>query len=185
MSRVEAPDNTCQMNCTLLAAKLNFSTNPSSFHTYSNLVADFLDGSGLETPTRNVEFENTRTFILINFAAGSPSNVILDHRNVFQSCNISNVACIFPFDQFLHLLLRGLCHIFRPWRAFIHCHPSEVFVVFLYVVRGILEVGKQLTKSCTNTAQHLTEKFALLLALRLAILCKIIELSDALTFLQQ
>ena len=61
MSAVEAPGNTCQMNNTSLAAKFSFSTNPCSFNTSSNFVAQFLDGSGFESPTHNVESENSWT----------------------------------------------------------------------------------------------------------------------------
>ena len=39
MSGVEAPGNTCQMNCTSRATKFNCSKNPCSFHTSSNFVA--------------------------------------------------------------------------------------------------------------------------------------------------
>ena len=76
--RVEAHGNTCHLNCTSRAAKFNVSSNPLSFHTSFNFVAQLLDGSGFEIPTFNVESENTWTFILIGFAAGSLSNVILD-----------------------------------------------------------------------------------------------------------
>ena len=55
-----------------------------------------------------------------HFSAGSLSNVILDHRNVFQSCNI----CL------LYASLRSISvFIYRPWEAAIHCHPFEVFVI--------------------------------------------------------
>ena len=50
MSKVEALDNTCQMNCTAWVAKFNFSTNPCSLHTSSTFVAQLLDESVFETP---------------------------------------------------------------------------------------------------------------------------------------
>ena len=75
LSRVEAPGNTCQMNCTSWAARFNGSTNPCSFHTSSNLVAQLLVGCGFETPTHKAESENTWTFILISFTAGSLSRM--------------------------------------------------------------------------------------------------------------
>ena len=54
---------------------------------------------GFETPTYNVEPENTRSFILIKFAAGSLSKVTLDERNVFQSCDTYlNVRSLFALD---------------------------------------------------------------------------------------
>ena len=63
------------------------------------LAAQLLDGSGLEPPTHNVESENTRTFNMINDAAGSPSNIILDQRDVFQSCKICIVVRVLAIDQ--------------------------------------------------------------------------------------
>ena len=76
------------LDCTSQAAKFNFSLNPGSLRTSSNCVAQLLDGSGWETPTHDVEPENTWTFILIDFAAALLSHVFPDQRNVFQSCNI-------------------------------------------------------------------------------------------------
>ena len=87
MPRVWAPRNTCEINCTSRAAKFKVSTNPCSLLASPILVAQLLDGSGCETPTHNVESQNTCTFSLISFAAGSFSNVLNDQRNVFQSCN--------------------------------------------------------------------------------------------------
>ena len=84
ISIVDAPGNTCHMNCTSRAATSILLTNPCSFHTSSNIVAQLLDGSGFE----DSKAENTRSFILINFAAASLSDVFLDHRNVLQSCSI-------------------------------------------------------------------------------------------------
>ena len=46
----EARGTTCQMN---------LSTNPCSFHTPCNFVAQLVGGSGFETPTHIVESENT------------------------------------------------------------------------------------------------------------------------------
>ena len=48
-----------------------------------------LDGSEFETPTRDVESENTRTFILINFAAGSLINQVQQKQNVCESLSRS------------------------------------------------------------------------------------------------
>ena len=50
-------------------------------------MAHLLDGSGFETPTDNVKSKATWTLILINSAPGLLSNVILDQRNFFQSCD--------------------------------------------------------------------------------------------------
>ena len=66
------------------------------------LGLQLLDGSGFETQTHNVESENTLTFILINFAAGSLRNVILDHRHVFLARFEYKVLEI---DQYFHLSL--------------------------------------------------------------------------------
>ena len=122
---VEAPGRTCQMNCTSRAVKSIFSTNPCSFHASCNFIAQFLDGSGCEAATYNVELENTRTFILTNVAAGYRSNVILDHRNGFPSCricilyaslrsiNIFTCCCTDCFKSFVHgkaLIHRLLFH---------------------------------------------------------------------------
>ena len=85
ISRAEGPGLTCQMNCTSGAPKFHVSANPRALHTSSNCVTHLLGGSGFETPTHNVGPENTRTFILISFAAGSLSNVILDQRKVFPA----------------------------------------------------------------------------------------------------
>ena len=42
----------------------------------THIVAQLLDGSGFEPPIHDVESENARTFILINFAGGSLSSII-------------------------------------------------------------------------------------------------------------
>ena len=74
--------STCQMNCTL-GLQIQ-----CSLHTSSSCVAQLLDGFGFENPTHNVKSKSAWTFFLINFAAGSPSNVFLDHHNVSHSCRI-------------------------------------------------------------------------------------------------
>ena len=78
-----------------------------------NLVAKLLDGFGIGTPAHRNENENKRTSILINFAAGSRSKVILDHRNVFQfgdTCMLCASLCLH-----LHLsLLEVLVILSRP-----------------------------------------------------------------------
>ena len=123
MSRVKAPGNTCQMKCTSRAAEVNFVAHPS-------VIVPFvmLNGSGFEIPTHSVESENTWTFILINFAAGSLSNVILDQRHGFQSCHTS----------ILYASLRSIsactcrytdCNIFLCSDIFVHRHSFEVLVI--------------------------------------------------------
>ena len=56
-------------------------------------MVHLLDGSGFETPTDNVKSKATWTLILINSAAELLSNVILDQRNVFQSCDTC-ILCV-------------------------------------------------------------------------------------------
>ena len=91
--------NTCQMKCTSRAATF-FLFDKSVFVPH---VLQIFVGSRFETPSHSVESENTRTSILIYFAAGSLSNVILDHRNVLQSCKVCIVECVFAIDQHVHL----------------------------------------------------------------------------------
>ena len=69
MWRVWANWYTCSTNCTSRTAKFGFSSNPCSFHTSSNFAIQLSDGSGFETPTHNVESENTWIFVLIFFLA--------------------------------------------------------------------------------------------------------------------
>ena len=48
------------------------------------------------------------------------------------------------------------------------------------VDREILKIGRIFTKSCKCTVEHLIAKFVLIIALRLEILCGIVELLDVL-----
>ena len=105
-----------------------------------------------------------------------------------------HVVCVFAIDQYFHLSLCRLYPTLRPWKSFIHRHPFEVFAIIskanmkhhqqslvnwlqIATVTGkIWKIGRNFTKSYTYTVQYLIVKFALLLALRLEIVCKIFEL---------
>ena len=172
-----------QMNCTSLAAKLNFSTCPCSFHTSSHFVAQLLDGSGFETPTHDEESENTWTFILIIFAAGSHSNEILDQRNMFQSCNTCTLCaslrsisvftcrCTDCIKSCVHGKLLSIAILLKSSQSFLSQRWSWQAVAHKFAPDRnveILNIVRIFTRSCTYTVQYLT--------LRLETLCRIVEL---------
>ena len=195
----EVHGSTCPMNCTSRAIKFKFSTSPCLFHTSSTYVGkNFKDGSGFETPTHNVESENTRTFILVNVAAGSLSNVILDHRNVSSLARFVRVCAI---DQRFSLVVVKTVSNLAPLKTLIIRHPFEIIVILckpswspetvarelvpdLKVEREILNIGRIFAKCCTYTVQYLIVKFVLLLIRRVEILCRIVELPDLISFHQ-
>ena len=126
MWRVWANWYTCSTNCTSRTAKFGFSSNPCSFHTSSNFAIQLSDGSGFETPTQNVESENTWIFVLIFFLARKFGNVSREQRNVLHSCSTSHMACILGFDHGLHVSLHGLYQILCSWETLLQCHSLEL-----------------------------------------------------------
>ena len=122
--------NTCQMKCTSRAATL-YLFDKSVFvpHVLQIFVHQILDGSRFETPSHSVESENTRTSILIYFAAGSLSNVILDHRNVFQTCKVCMLNASLRSINMFTCRSTDCIKAYVLEQYFIHRHPSEVFVI--------------------------------------------------------
>ena len=106
-----------------------FSANPCSFHRPSSFVAQVLDGFGFEIPTHSVESGNTWTFILINYAAVSPSNVMLEQRNVCQSCDICMLYAAVPSISVCTCRCTDCIKSGVLVKRFVHRHSLPILVI--------------------------------------------------------